>query len=173
MRCFKICTPCQILLRWSNQCLIIFPYNSCHHIIHTHWLYWCEIKLLPINSKHTFFCVKCERNKKCHHHKQTVVIAQIQSMRADIVWNKLFLSTAHISWPCSYVNVTCNTDTYNTVETPYCNRGQCYQSAIVIKISGPKTLHLKSIKNKPFIVINRLLLSNYKLFQYIFSHFGP
>jgi hypothetical protein len=28
-------------------------------------------------------------------------------------------------------------------------------SAIVIKISGPKTLHLKSIKNKPFIIINR------------------
>jgi len=25
--------------------------------------------------------------------------------------------------------------------------------AIVIKISGPKTLHLKSIKNKPFIII--------------------
>jgi len=26
--------------------------------------------------------------------------------------------------------------------------------AIVIKISGPKTFHLKSIKNKPFIIIN-------------------
>jgi hypothetical protein len=42
----------------------------------------------------------------------------------------------------------------NTVEAAYYNRGLCYQSAIVIKISGPKTLHLKSIKNKPFIIIN-------------------
>jgi hypothetical protein len=41
----------------------------------------------------------------------------------------------------------------NTVEGAYYNHG-CYQSAIVIKISGPKTLHLKSIKNKPFIIIN-------------------
>jgi len=40
----------------------------------------------------------------------------------------------------------------NTVEAAYYNRG-CYPSAI-IKISGPKTLHLKSFKNKPFIVIN-------------------
>ena len=40
-----------------------------------------------------------------------------------------------------------------TVEAAYYNRG-CYQSAIVIKISGSKTLHLKSIKNKPFIIIN-------------------
>jgi hypothetical protein len=39
------------------------------------------------------------------------------------------------------------------VEAAYYNRG-CYQSAIVIKISDPKTLHLKSIKNKPFIIIN-------------------
>jgi hypothetical protein len=41
----------------------------------------------------------------------------------------------------------------NTVEAVYYNRG-CYQSAIVIKISGPKSLHLKSIKNKSFIDIN-------------------
>jgi hypothetical protein len=40
------------------------------------------------------------------------------------------------------------------VDATYYNRGQCYQSAIVIKIHGPKTLHLKSIKNKPFIIIN-------------------
>jgi len=39
------------------------------------------------------------------------------------------------------------------VETAYYNRGY-YQSAIVIKIGGPKTLPLKSIKNKPFIIIN-------------------
>jgi hypothetical protein len=42
----------------------------------------------------------------------------------------------------------------NRVEAAYYNRVQCYQSAIVIKINGPKTLHLKSIKNKPFIIIN-------------------
>jgi len=42
----------------------------------------------------------------------------------------------------------------NTVEAAYYNRGWCYQSAIVINSSGPKTLHLKSIKNKPFILIN-------------------
>jgi hypothetical protein len=30
----------------------------------------------------------------------------------------------------------------DTVEAAYYNHG-CYQSAIVIKISGPKTLHLK------------------------------
>jgi hypothetical protein len=41
----------------------------------------------------------------------------------------------------------------NTMEAAYYNRG-CYQSAIVIKISGPKTLHLKSIKHMPFIIIN-------------------
>jgi hypothetical protein len=41
----------------------------------------------------------------------------------------------------------------NTVEAAYYNR-RCYQLAIVIKISGPKTLHLKTIKNKPFILIN-------------------
>jgi hypothetical protein len=41
----------------------------------------------------------------------------------------------------------------NTVKAAYYNRG-CYQSAIVITISGLKTLHLKSIKNKPFIIIN-------------------
>jgi hypothetical protein len=45
----------------------------------------------------------------------------------------------------------------STVETAYYNRGLCYQSAIVIKISGPKTLYLKSIKNKPFIIINILV----------------
>jgi hypothetical protein len=49
-------------------------------------------------------------------------------------------------------SVECKLDV-NTVEAAYYNRG-CYQSAIVIKISGPKTLHLKSIKNKPFIIIN-------------------
>jgi hypothetical protein len=42
----------------------------------------------------------------------------------------------------------------STVEATYYDRGLCYQSAIVIKISGPKTLHLKSIKNEPFIIIN-------------------
>jgi hypothetical protein len=31
-------------------------------------------------------------------------------------------------------------------------------SAIVIKISGPKTLHLKSFKNKPFIIINLFVI---------------
>ena len=41
----------------------------------------------------------------------------------------------------------------NTVEAAYYNRRKCYQSAIVIKISGPKTLHFKSIKNKPFLII--------------------
>jgi hypothetical protein len=40
-----------------------------------------------------------------------------------------------------------------TMEAAYYNRGKCYQSASVIKISGPKTLHLKSIKNKPFTII--------------------
>jgi hypothetical protein len=40
-----------------------------------------------------------------------------------------------------------------TMAAAYYNRG-CYQSVIVIKISGPKTLHLKSIKNKPFTIIN-------------------
>jgi hypothetical protein len=40
-----------------------------------------------------------------------------------------------------------------TVEAGYYNR-RCYQSVIVIKVSGPKTLHLKSIKSKPFIIIN-------------------
>jgi hypothetical protein len=39
------------------------------------------------------------------------------------------------------------------VEAAYYNHG-CYQSVTVIKISGPKTLHLKSIKNKLFIIIN-------------------
>ena len=41
----------------------------------------------------------------------------------------------------------------NAVEAAYYNC-RCYQSAIVIKISGPKTLHLKSIKNNPFIIIS-------------------
>jgi hypothetical protein len=45
----------------------------------------------------------------------------------------------------------------NTVEAAHYNCG-CYQSAIVITISGPKTLHLKSIKNKPFIIINLLVI---------------
>jgi hypothetical protein len=40
-----------------------------------------------------------------------------------------------------------------TVEAAYYNRG-CYQSVIVIKISGPITIHLKPIKHKPFIIIN-------------------
>ena len=45
------------------------------------------------------------------------------------------------------------TVTLYTVEAAYYNRG-CYQSAIVIKIGGSKTRHLKSIKNNPFIIIN-------------------
>jgi hypothetical protein len=35
-------------------------------------------------------------------------------MRADVVWNKLFLIIAHILCPCSYVNVNCYSDNYNT-----------------------------------------------------------
>jgi hypothetical protein len=61
----------------------------------------------------------------------------------------------------------------DTVEAAFYNGG-CYQSTIVIKISGPKTLHLKSIKDKPFIITNLLVIViHYKQFQYIFSHFGP
>jgi hypothetical protein len=45
----------------------------------------------------------------------------------------------------------------DTVEVAYYNRG-CYQSAIVIEVSGPKTLHLKTIKNKPFIINNLLVI---------------
>jgi hypothetical protein len=51
------------------------------------------------------------------------------------------------------VKLHASCDNISTVEAVYYNRG-CYQLAIVIKISGPKTLHLKSIKNKPFIMIN-------------------
>jgi hypothetical protein len=57
---------------------------------------------------------------------------------------------------CKYIpfySILFNTNV-NTLEAAYNNGGQCYQSAIFIKISGPKTLHLKSIKNKTFIVIN-------------------
>jgi hypothetical protein len=55
----------------------------------------------------------------------------------------------------------------DTVEAAYYNRG-CCKSAIVIKISSPKTLHLKSIKNKPFI-INSLSVIVIKL-QIILVH---
>jgi hypothetical protein len=61
-------------------------------------------------------------------------------------WRKI--GTAPCTSSSSFVPLT------YTVEAAYYNPGGCYQSAIVIKISGPKTHHLKSIKNKPFIITN-------------------
>jgi hypothetical protein len=62
----------------------------------------------------------------------------------------------------------------NTVQAAYYNRGKYYQSAIVIKISGLKIPHLKSIKNKPFIIINlSVIVIKVQITQYILSHFGP
>jgi hypothetical protein len=49
----------------------------------------------------------------------------------------------------------------------------CYHFVSLLnctEMHGTKNI---KFKNKPFIIIFRLLLSNYKLFQYIFSHIGP
>ena len=94
-----------------------------HHFTKTQFMpsYQPHILIILMWNKvtsHTFQAriLQCKmwQKQKCYHHRQTVIIASIQSMMADVVWNKLFLIIANILWSCSYVNVTSNIDTYNT-----------------------------------------------------------